>query len=263
MKLENLRSPLFVMVGMILTLLFTIKHGVIVYMAITGTPIDFSTWEGIANIIYVGLMIMSLEVGILILAFHGKKVSAIVFATVVVIINLYFYYIDIGLPQVSPLPDTLGEDPTNNIEASFMTSREVFREYLKYIPALLLSILPGYFIYAFSECLVEDLAEMAHKNRLNTKVQKLEHQVQNVHQQVVSAHEETDEKQLQMELLVQEAAEKLNNSLSRSTLYKRRQKVREKLSKNELSNEEKVKAGLDLDIINHALNGHENGKRDL
>lgn len=93
--MKNLKSPWVAVAGIVLVLLATVKHSVLVYIEITETP---EKWYHYA---YLSMMIIAIDTAVIIFSVHGHKSASNIFALMIGIINLYFFWNPMAVPGMS------------------------------------------------------------------------------------------------------------------------------------------------------------------
>ena len=222
-----LKGPKFALFAIILILLSNIRHAVVVYIEITGLGQSdtISQWE----YIYMIGMMLAIDVAVVAFTVNGNQAAAKAFAWLIGIINLIYYYLQIGIPE------------------------STLQGGVYYFGAVCLSAAWGYAIYYFNEVFVSHLEEDERLETIRGERDTWQKRYNDLQGRVETLK---DQQQTQTDtqtiLLSRIAGLEGFAKLQADSLRRRRSRALEKLG-NGVSPEEKTKYELDILVIDHFL----------
>lgn len=95
-------DPRIAVVGIILVLMATIRHSVLVYAHATGIQIDLAEGVGLADLGYISFMLLAIDIAVILFAIHGNKRATGIFAFLIGVINLYYFWNHVTFTWWSP-----------------------------------------------------------------------------------------------------------------------------------------------------------------
>ncbi|MEL6135194.1 MAG: hypothetical protein AAFR59_17690, partial [Bacteroidota bacterium] len=105
-------DPRIAVVGILLVLMATIRHSVLVYAQATGIQLNLAQGIGWADLGYISFMLLAVDIAVILFAIHGNKRATGLFACMIGILNLYYFWSHVtftwwSLDMVSLIPGVL------------------------------------------------------------------------------------------------------------------------------------------------------------
>lgn len=243
--IKFLRGPLFAVICILLVLLTNLRHAVSVYAEITDSSMTLWSFE----FTYIIAMMLAIDFAVIAFSVNGNKPAAKVFAIAIGLINLFFYFSKIGLPESWVNPNCTDCLPNYLI-------------WIKYAPATILSSLSGYAIYYFNEIFIKNIEWDNYLKSLQSEVEEWREKYHNLKNQQIKASQEMvddleKQKSLTIDLLDWISEQQNYAGAKTNTLHKRRSRAKEKLTKS-TTDGEKLKAKLEMLAIDHHLENRNN-----
>ena len=238
--IKFLKGSTFAVICILLILLTNLRHAVSVYFYLTGSGPNSDSF-GTAYI--VGMM-LAFDLAVIAFSVNGNKSAAKVFALSTGLINLFYFYTKIGLPESLLNPGCSMCDPA-------------YIHWMRYAPAVLFSSMVGYAIYYFTEIFIGNIEWEGVLNSIRAERDDWQQKYLNLNQKKQEDMELlktqlSQQTELTLQLINWIAEEGNYDAAKVNTLQKRRSRARERIA-NGSSEEEKLKAKLEILVLDHHL----------